>query len=973
MAILVAALALYAARRVIAREALTGWLQSKGIASEAEIEAFGLTGATARLRIGDPANPDFTAERVEVGYALRGFGVEVGSVKLTRPVLRASLRDGRLSAGVLDPLIEEFRRRPPRPEATKPRIEVDDGELRLATDYGPVRLTADALVNDGKLMSLAAASAPARLRGRDFEVVTGPGVLRLTTRGARATASLGAPVGEARAGGAALTTGRLRITAEAPYPDLQKKRSDGPVVLRASLTGQRMALGEQELEDAELTAAFTGDSAGWIPDLTVRGRADAELRAGSADLAGGTAGLIRAGLSTPDLVWTRKGGDAVAATVRLTGAAQAIAVSDLRLRTVSATLEGPAAWRRGEAEARLAGGLEGRGGWMGLGAPTAADSAEIAAVKRGVRSFRAAATGLTVRFGKAGLQLGLTGPARLNPDAGGEARLAPRGAGWTLTVAGGGLPKVDADIRRFVLLDGGATASGRVKAALSIGPIQGGVFDASGTLRMGEGVRFTGDRCASVTATRLELGENDVEGLSGRLCPVAGEPLLTLNGGDWRIAGRAEDAAATVPFLQARVAEADGRIVMGLARGRLHATAAIADAMVADTGPETRFHPLRMTGRAVLARDVWTADLAFRTPAGQPVATARLGHQSLTGAGGVEIDTGLLAFAEGGLQPEQLSPLAAAVGSPAVGLARFAGQLQWAGAGLTSGGTLTVPRLDFTSPAGRVSGLSGEVVFTSLAPLTAAPGQELRAEAVDAVLPLTGVTATFGLEDGGLLISGGEAAVGGGRVTVESVRIPLGPDEPARGVLNFEGVQLHDIVEASPFGDRVEFDARVSGRVPFEAKGQQVRILGGSLRAIQPGRISIQRAALTGVSAEGAVATPGAPAAVAPEPSTDTFTDFAYQAMENLAFDTLDATIESRPDGRLGVIFHIVGRHDPPKRQEIRLGLMDLIRRDFMNRKLPLPSGTGVNLTLDTTLNLDDLLKDFAEYQRLRSSPPVQP
>jgi hypothetical protein len=40
---------------------------------------------------------------------------------------------------------------------------------------------------------------------------------------------------------------------------------------------------------------------------------------------------------------------------------------------------------------------------------------------------------------------------------------------------------------------------------------------------------------------------------------------------------------------------------------------------------------------------------------------------------------------------------------------------------------------------------------------------------------------------------------------------------------------------------------------------------------------------------------------------------------------------------------------------------------------LPLPSDTGVDLTLDTTLNLDDLLADYADYQRLRSSPPVQP
>ena len=33
----------------------------------------------------------------------------------------------------------------------------------------------------------------------------------------------------------------------------------------------------------------------------------------------------------------------------------------------------------------------------------------------------------------------------------------------------------------------------------------------------------------------------------------------------------------------------------------------------------------------------------------------------------------------------------------------------------------------------------------------------------------------------------------------------------------------------------------------------------------------------------------------------------------------------------------------------------------------------GVDLTLDTTLNLDDLLSDYAEYRRLHGSAPVQP
>ncbi|MDB5425199.1 MAG: hypothetical protein JWQ29_2615, partial [Phenylobacterium sp.] len=188
--------------------------------------------------------------------------------------------------------------------------------------------------------------------------------------------------------------------------------------------------------------------------------------------------------------------------------------------------------------------------------------------------------------------------------------------------------------------------------------------------------------------------------------------------------------------------------------------------------------------------------------------------------------------------------------------------------------------------------------------------------------------------------------------------------------LLFEGMQLHDLVEASPFGDKVDLDAVVSGRIPFQSQDGKVRILGGDLHAIQPGRLSIDRTALDGVAASGTVQAPAVAAAVDPN---ETFTDFAYQAMENLAFTTLDAGVASRDDGRLGVLFHIVGKNDPPQHQEIKLSLSDLIGRKFLGRKLPLPSNTGVDLTLDTTLNLDDLLKDYADYQRLRSSPPVQP
>ena len=70
--------------------------------------------------------------------------------------------------------------------------------------------------------------------------------------------------------------------------------------------------------------------------------------------------------------------------------------------------------------------------------------------------------------------------------------------------------------------------------------------------------------------------------------------------------------------------------------------------------------------------------------------------------------------------------------------------------------------------------------------------------------------------------------------------------------------------------------------------------------------------------------------------------------------------------GRIAVLFHIRGRHDPPQRQELRLTLSELISRSFLNRKLPLPSNTQIDLTLDTTLNANQLISDLLAVNRAR-------
>ncbi|MES2341367.1 MAG: YdbH domain-containing protein [Pseudomonadota bacterium] len=983
--VLVMALA-YAGRRIIAREALTGWLRSQGVESQVAFSTFGPGGFTGTLRIGPAANPDLTAQVAEVRYGLTGwwagkpFGVTVTSIRLASPVIHGRWRAGRLTLGELDPLIEALRKRPPRPDTRQPAIAIENARLRLDTDYGPLLARAAARLDDGRLLRLDATFAPAELKGADRAVRLGPGELHLVTVGDQLVSALEVSVRDLTLGQIAAQDATLRLTARTAYPDLKNKRGDGGLTQTLKLEARRLAYGATALRDASLQASFTGQSAGWIDTLSVTGDGAAVLEATRADLAGAQVRALRVSTDVKGLNWTRQGGDRVAAGLTTRIGAEALIRDKLALTRLSGNLRGSAVLAATGGDLALAGSLSTHGDWSGLGAASASDAPEIAALKRAARSFGAATRGLSLTAGDGGLTLALTAPLAVRPAAGGlavvqalgAAPLYAKGAGaLKLAVSGGGLPELDLAIDRYRLTPGGLAAQTRLSAVTGVGPVRDGHVAAQGELRLAGGaLAFTASRCAPVSG-RLELGTNDVEAIAGELCPTAA-PLFTLAHGDWRIRAGAKGLSAKVPFLQAALSEGAGGLDLGTTNGRLTGTLDLAAGQVADTSPDRRFHPVRATASARVAGEVWRAQIAAADSAGHALGRGDLTHDGATGAGALTFDTGTLVFAEGGLQPAALSSRAALVGPPATGQARFHGQVAWTKSGSTSGGVLDIPGLDFRSPAGQVTGLAGQVAFTSLSPLTAAPGQHLTARKIDALAGLTEAEVTFGIAGEAVNVAALDMALGGGQVRLEPFSLPFAGGQSWKGVIAFTNVQLSDLVEASPFAARMDLTAKASGTIPFLVTPDGVRVSGGSLHAVGPGRLSIRRDALSAVAADGAVAA-GPLGDKTPPPTTDTFTDFAYQAMENLAFQSLDAEINSLPKGRLGVLFHIKGENAPPTHQEIWLTPQEVLTRSFLKKKLPLPSGTKVDLTLDSSLNLDQLLGDFAEYQKLRGSDPVQP
>lgn len=1025
--VLLLAAALYLNRRAAARELLVGWLDRRGIDADVEVERLELSGFVGRIVIGDARDPDFRVERVEVDYAVglpwsaAGLGVTPSRIRLVRPVAKLSWKRGRLSMGELDPLIEEFLARPPRPETPGPLVLVEGGQARIDTEYGPVRVLADARLEDGKLMRLSGRMPVASLKSGSVEARGLGGIIEATTVGDRTAVKLRAEAERLVLAGADGRGLGLSLSGDLPYPDLKTRRGDGRVGLSAQLTADELAGGGAAAQAVDATLEFAGAVEGWLNawrlDGQARGAARADrlrgealdIRKAALDLGRGTlsasgetdeavkwraasparlslasgrlgeARLTQAVVASTGVEFGGQGG-AFEAQGPATLAARRLATGDLTLNGARGRLDFDLV-RDGVTRLSAAGALGAAQASAPLfGAPRADDVPELAELKRALGAFALDAPRVRLVSDNAGVELDLLRPIRARPVNGGELRLsaatgpalalaageAAHGAFSLDSTRGAGLPEARFDGVRWRLARGGFTARLKGQAALDFGPARDIAFSTEGELAsVGGRLTYTTNRCGPVTVRRLDLGENAVEALSGRVCPTR-DALISAQGGVWRARGRLADVAASAPFLGMRFTEAQGDLAVDGAPGGTSMRAGIDRALVSDATDPARFLPLQAKGEARLAGDVWTAGLDL-SRLDYAVGRVDLRHDGRAGAGGAAISVPGLTFTAHGLQPGDLSPMIADyVKSPVEGSAAFEGRFDWAAQGATSGGVLTVPDLDFASPAGKVEGLKGRVEFTSLTPLVTAPDQRLTADRVQTVTPLTDLELRFGLDQGALHLQGGQVAAAGGRLRVEPLDLPLTPGQAWGGVVVVEGIQLNELIKSANLQDKAELDAVVSGRLPFTYDPKAGwRISGGVLNGVRPGRLSIQPEVFDDLAAGG-----GEGAAALPP---NTMQDLAYQAMQDLAISDLTAEVNSLDGGRLGVRFHIRGRHDPPEREQLRLTFMELLRRDFMNKKLNLPSDTPIDLTLDTTWNVNQIVSDLLEYARRGEEPQPEP
>jgi len=1017
-AVLVLTAAAWLGRRTLAREAAVFWLERRGVAAQVRIDRLELNGMVGAVTLGDPGDPQVVAPRVEVDWTVGapwragGLGPKPTRVRLVGPVVRARWTGRRLSFDQMDPLIDEFARRPARTDEVGPVILLEKATVRLDSDWGRTTMLGDARVADGRLASLEAVLPAADYR-RGARFVRGAGGrVTLATAYGRTRFDLALAIAEADLPGVRGAGLDLRAQGAAAYPDLGLRSAEGPARLDLTFAADGLASGGWAGQDVTGRLDFVGDAAGAGSGLTLTGLTTLDLSAAEVDgavlareaRAKATGARTRLAFEDGGPLWRLDGSMSVAASslngkgfvlrgldaastgLTLGGRGDAWEASGPALlraagvETGGLTLTGVASRGQldlvadGPVRLTLSGAVFAAGGrWPLLGAPARDDVPELGTLKRALSDFSLSAPAYRLTIAPGGTTMEAPRGLAIRPRGGGSATVtpaggpiliaapgaAPRGV-FDLALQGGGLPDARVRVTGWRITGDGFEADLTGRAALDFGLGRGVALDAAGRLATTPaGLTFTTTRCTPLTVERLELGENDVIDLIGGLCP-SGRPLVTVAEGGWRLDGRLTDVSARAPFLALRVEAGQGPLTVRGAPGGLGLTVGVEQARVIDATDPLRFHPLQASGRAELADDRWTG-LFDLTDGEIPVGRLTLSHDGPTGVGGVDVVSEDLIFAEGRLQPSDLTPLGAdLIRSPVAGRVRFDGRIDWTARpdGGTSGGLLTLDDLDFDSPAGPVEGLSGRIRLTNLAPLETAADQTVTIGKVAALTDATDVKLTFDLNKAMLNLDAASVAAAGGTVTLEPTALPLAPDQPWTGVLSLDRIQIGDLISPTGLTEKMAIDAVVSGRVPFTwTPGRGATVQGGSLYSVQPGRLSIQREALSGLEAGGGgeAAPPG------------TVEQLAYQAMENLAFDELTAAMDSTDGGRLALRFHILGRHDPPVRQELRLGWLELIRRDFLNRTdLPLPSDTGIDLTLDVDLNVNELISDLLAVQRAR-------
>ena len=510
------------------------------------------------------------------------------------------------------------------------------------------------------------------------------------------------------------------------------------------------------------------------------------------------------------------------------------------------------------------------------------------------------------------------------------------GGPLTLSLAGGGMPGL--------MLTANDIQTDKPAADLSLNAhfdfytLHGAALAARGRATFDNGTfAFAAKDCAPASMTRFAAGDL-ARDIKGNICAAR----ITANADGWRFDASARDVAMALPIGTARLADGAGTLSFSGKGADFGGAVHVTGGKVSDAAPTTRFNPLTGGGNIKLASGAWTGVIAMADEKGHALGDVSFRHDMAKAAGGATINAPKITFTSDGLQPVMLSPLLAVL-SHAEGNAAFSGELTWSTTGATSHGALDVGGLDFLSPMGKAHTTQSHIVLRSLLPPITETGQHLSIARIDWTIPFSALALDFSASPLAFRIDALKSGFAEGQLTLGALSVDLTGTGRTQGQAVMKSIALAPLIAASNLSSKVKLEGKVTGTIPFTLGPEGFRIVNGKLAADGPGRLSIDRSLWGEAIAINAVQ------------------DLAYQALETLAFDQLTAEINSVAAGRLQILFHIKGKSAPGKPQQAEIAVADVLDGSALSKPIALPDGTPIDLTLDTSLNFDELLKSYAE------------
>jgi translocation and assembly module TamB len=998
--VLVAAIAVWIARKPIADAALRRAIAARGVEASYTVKSIGLQWERIEnVRIGNPKAPDLTADWAEVRVTAGLGGASLKAVRAEGVRLHGRLVAGRLTLGQIDKLLPK---RDDKVPFSLPDIDVDlsDARMRIETPWGQVggRIDGNGNFSNGFSGKIAAIAPSLEVGGCTARRATAYIDIRIRNR----EPLVKGPVRVESATCADLAAAKAVLGIDATLgAALDRWRG------RSSLQVQYLKKGEATLEAISGKLSFDGN---------------ATKTSGTATLAAAAGRIASTRLSNLVVDGRYATGATSSASGRieigrLTTAADFIGPLDRAAARAVATPLGPLLAQLATASRQALANIS-------VVADAAFDGSGAAISSLRAKSDSGA---LFQTVGGAGLRFGATGisaDTQIKLSGGGfpaiDSTLRRRTDGMTLGMAWvspfvGGGTRVVFDRIRFA-----ANTSGAMRfetATVLSGPLGGGRIDE---LRLplnatisANGNFIVNNGCTPVAFRAFSMSGLMVDRTALRMCPSDGTVLLRsvrgkVVGGTvvaaphltGMVGGTPVDLTANnARFLlrtnsfsvqkiegqagiqgnlsRIQIASLDGQVARGGIQGRFadasgklanvpllvdHASGAWtfrdgslalrSNMTVFDAVGPARFNPLTSSDATLnLVNGRIDATATLQVPsAGVEVTKVVIAYNMATGTGTATLAVNDLRFGKS-LQPETLTRLTLGVVANVQGAISGRGKITWSPDKVASSGAFETRGLDFAAAFGPVSGLSGNVIFNDLLALATPPGQRVTIASINpGTLVTNGVITYQLLPDQRIAIESGAWPFAGGDLLLDSAMIDMGQETERK--LTFRVVGL----DAAKFVQQLEFEnlaatGTFDGIMPmyFDANGGR----------IEGGRLVVRRGGGT-LAYVGEIS----------NTAMNVYAKLAFDALKSIRYQNLTIALNGPLDGEIVSQINFNGINEAPLSPPKSFIARQFIGLPFVfNIKVTAPFRSLIN-TARTIQDPSSLLQRTLPEMR---APPVQP